>query len=80
MKQTIDVINRMKVDGIIDRYAMAGAVAAYNYIEPALTSDLDILVSFVGNSDVQNSGLVSLAPIFPISEAKATRSIGRKES
>jgi hypothetical protein len=46
MKQTLDVINRMEVDGIIARYAIAGAVAAYNYIEPALTDDLDILVSF----------------------------------
>jgi hypothetical protein len=46
MKQTLDVINQMEADGIIGRYAVAGAVAAYNYIEPALTNDLDILVSF----------------------------------
>ena len=46
MKQTLDVINRMEADGIIGRYAIAGAVAAYNYIEPAVTSDLDILVAF----------------------------------
>jgi len=32
MKQTLDVINRMEVDGIIGRYAIAGAVAAYNYV------------------------------------------------
>jgi len=30
MKQTLDVINRMEADGIIGRYAIAGAVAAYN--------------------------------------------------
>jgi hypothetical protein len=42
MKQTLDVINRMEADGIIGRYAIAGAVAAYNYIEPSLTEDLDI--------------------------------------
>jgi hypothetical protein len=35
MKQTLDVINRMEADGIIGRYAIAGAVAAYNYIEPS---------------------------------------------
>ena len=29
MKQTLDVINRMEADGIIGRYAIAGAVAAY---------------------------------------------------
>jgi hypothetical protein len=40
MKQTLDVINQMEADGIIGRYAIAGAVAAYNYIEPAATDDL----------------------------------------
>ena len=37
----------MEADGVIGRYAIAGAVAAYNYIEPTLTEDLDILVSFI---------------------------------
>jgi hypothetical protein len=70
MKQTLDVISRMEADGIIGRYAVAGAVAAYNYIEPALTSDLDILVSF---DEVQNTGklgLVSLDPIFSYLKTK----------
>jgi len=63
MKQTLDVINRMEADGIIGRYAIAGAVAAYNYIEPTVTEDLDILVSFDERSAAQ-SGLVTLGPIF----------------
>lgn len=46
MKQTLDVINRMEADGIIGRYAIAGPVAAYNYVETALTDDLDILIAF----------------------------------
>jgi hypothetical protein len=29
MKQTLDVLNRMEVEGVIDRYAIGGAVAAY---------------------------------------------------
>jgi hypothetical protein len=37
MRQTLDVLNAMEADGVIDRYAMAGAVAAYNYIEPGHT-------------------------------------------
>jgi hypothetical protein len=64
MKQTLDVINRMEADGIIGRYAVAGAVAAYNYIEPAVTSDLDILVSFDEAVSTGKSGLISLDPIF----------------
>jgi hypothetical protein len=46
MKQTLDVINRMEADGVIGRYAVAGAVAACNYIEPALTDHLDIMIAF----------------------------------
>jgi hypothetical protein len=64
MKQTLDVINAMEADGIIGRYAIAGAVAAYNYIEPALTNDLDILVSFDNPANEAKSSLISLDPIY----------------
>jgi hypothetical protein len=52
----------MVTDGIIQKYAVAGAVAALNYIEPTITQDLDILVSF---DDLQSrpSGLVTLGPL-----------------
>ena len=60
IKQTLDVINDMEREGVIGRYAIGGAVAAYNYVEPAVTEDLDILVSFEKTSP---SGLVSLQPI-----------------
>src|SRR6059036_3955712 len=46
MKRTLEVINRMEADGVIGRHAIAGAVAAYNYVESSATEDLDILVSF----------------------------------
>src|SRR5262245_57357808 len=64
MKQTLDVINRMEADGIIGRYAIAGAVAEYNYIEPALPDDLDVLVSFDEPAVSGIPGLISLDPIF----------------
>jgi hypothetical protein len=70
MKQTLDVINRMEADGVIGRYAIAGAVAAYNYIEPAVTSDLDILVSFAEPAKPQRAGLISLEPIYAYLKAK----------
>jgi hypothetical protein len=61
IKETFAVLNAMQRDGVIGPYAIAGAVAAYNYIEPTLTEDLDILVAF----DASHSGaLVSLAPLF----------------
>jgi hypothetical protein len=69
MKQTLDVIHRMEADGVIGRYAIAGAVAAYNYIEPALTSDLDILVSFDEPASPRKTGLISLEPIYSYLQA-----------
>jgi len=61
IKKAVEVLNAMQADGVIGRYAIAGAVAAYNYIEPAVTHDLDILLAFDSTSV---SALVSLQPIF----------------
>jgi hypothetical protein len=66
MKQTIDVLNRMEADGIIGRYAIAGAVATYNYVEPTVTEDLVVLVAFdrlPGKPALDKPGLVTLGPI-----------------
>jgi len=64
MKQTLDVINRMEADGVIGRYAIAGAVAAYNYIEPTVTADIDLLISFESKLDRPQAALITLQPIF----------------
>lgn len=58
IKQTLDVINAMERDGVIERYAIGGAVAAFNYIEQAVTEDLDIFLSFDSTSP-----LITLDPI-----------------
>jgi hypothetical protein len=63
MKQTLDVINGMEADGIIGRYAIAGAVAAYNYVEPTVTEDVDILIAFETGPQRAHTGLVTLGPI-----------------
>ena len=64
MKETIAIINRMAADGAVGRYAISGAVAAFNYIEVSFTEDLDILVSFEDQAQAQTTGLVTLGPIF----------------
>jgi len=45
MKRTLEVINALEAEGVIGRYAIAGAVAAYNYIEPTVTEGFDILLT-----------------------------------
>ena len=63
ISKTIEVLNAMQADGVIGRYAIAGAVAAYTYIESTVTEDLDVLVAFADTPDRKISGLVSLEPI-----------------
>jgi hypothetical protein len=60
MAETIQVLNRMVQDRIIQRYAIGGAVAALNYVEARFTRDIDILITF---EDVRPSRLVTLGPI-----------------
>jgi predicted nucleotidyltransferase len=57
LKQTIDVLNRMEKAGVIGRYCISGAVAAFYYVEASATEDLDILVSFEDAGS--KSGLLS---------------------
>lgn len=47
-------------DGIIERYAIGGAVGATFYIEPSATQDVDVFVVFKEPSTL----FVSLAPIY----------------
>src|ERR1700689_638288 len=61
MKKTIEVLNQMVTDEVIGMYAIAGAIAAYNYIEPTLTEDLDVIISFDGEAKLL--GLVTLTSI-----------------
>jgi len=61
MKRTLEVLNRMVADKVIDSYAIGGAVAAYAYIEPTMTDGLDVLVSI--DNAASSSGLVTLTPI-----------------
>jgi hypothetical protein len=62
LRKTIEVVAKLAAEGAIRQYAIAGAVAALNYIQPTLTEDLDILVS-VEDLEERASGLVSLRPI-----------------
>ena len=68
MRATIEVITKLAERGIIRRYAIAGAVAALNYIQPTLTEDLDILIS-VADFENRASGLILLTPIEQALEA-----------
>jgi hypothetical protein len=64
MLNTFRVLNTLVDRGVIDGYAIGGAVAALNYIEPTLTDDLDVLISMEGFASGAPSGLIDLGPIY----------------
>jgi hypothetical protein len=62
IRKTIEVVTKLAERAAIKSYAIAGAVAALNYIEPTSTEDLDILVS-IADFEHRQSGLILLTPI-----------------
>jgi len=68
MKKTIQIINDLEDEGIIDGYALGGATALLFYAEPALTFDVDIFIFLPGDED--GKGFVDLSPLY---EALATK-------
>lgn len=62
LRRTIEVIAKLAETGVIEDYAIAGAVGALNYIQPTLTEDLDVLVS-ISHFGRRQSGLLLLTPI-----------------
>jgi hypothetical protein len=61
MEKVIQVLNRMQADGVIEKYAIGGGIAAIYYLEPYQTDDIDVFVLPVV---VSEGGLVSLEPIY----------------
>ena len=60
MKRTLQVLNELERDGVVERYAIGGAMAATFYVEPLLTFDLDVFVILPQNA----ANLLSLAPLY----------------
>jgi len=67
IQEVIATINQMQGDGVIDRYAIGGAVGATFYIEPVATLDVDIFVAF---RPEPGSLLVTPQPIFDYLKAR----------
>ena len=69
MKQTIQVLNDLKREGVIIDYAIGGAIAALFYAEPSFTHDLDVFVIFPELGE----GGHSCPPLKPIYDALRKR-------
>lgn len=73
MKATLEVINRMQSDSVIDKYAIGGAVGATFYLEPSATLDIDVFVSF---QNTPGSSLITMAPIYDYLTARGHKTDG----
>lgn len=61
IQEVIEVVNQMQINGVVESYAIGGAVGATFYIEAVSTLDVDVFVTLKVPSD---SLLLSLRPIF----------------
>ncbi|MBX3733967.1 MAG: hypothetical protein KF791_15430 [Verrucomicrobiae bacterium] len=67
IKDTIATISRLPADGVIERYAIGGAVGATFYLEPVATLDVDVFVEF---RPEPGRRLTSPQPIFDYLKAR----------
>jgi hypothetical protein len=73
IQEVIAAINQMHVDGVIERYAIGGAVGATFYLEPVATLDVDVFVAFRSEP---GRLLLSPQPIFDYFAARGARMEG----
>lgn len=71
MEKTLKVLNTLEHDGVIEKYAIGGAMGATFYIEPVLTFDLDIFVVLP-----QKGALLTRAPLYEALRMKGYKAEG----
>ena len=59
MQKTLAILNELEAAGLVERYAIGGAMAAFFYAEAVVTEDLDAFI-LLKNS----GGLITLTPIY----------------
>ena len=65
LREAFQAINKLKADGVVEDYAVAGAMALVFWTEPVATFDLDVLVVVAEPS----RGLITFDAIYRWAEA-----------
>ena len=60
MQRTLAILNELEAAGLVERYAIGGAMAAFFYAEAVVTEDLDAFVLF----KLSGGGLITLTPVY----------------
>ena len=66
MKKALQIINKLKSDGLIEDYAIGGGVGTMYYTEPITTYDMDIFITIKD----EGQGIILLTPIFEYLKSK----------
>ncbi|MEI9897450.1 MAG: hypothetical protein WDN28_27235 [Chthoniobacter sp.] len=66
LESSLRVLNEMEAAGVIAKYAIGGAVAAFLYIEPGTTFDVDAFIALEPGA----AGLINLSPIYDYLRAR----------
>jgi len=61
MERDLQLLNRMKAEGVIEKFAIGGGIAAIYYLEPYSTEDVDVFVSSI---ILDETGLVPFGGIY----------------
>jgi hypothetical protein len=59
MQKTLAILNELESAGLVERYAIGGAMAGFFYAEAVVTEDLDVFVLLK-----TAGGLISLTPLY----------------
>lgn len=68
IREALSIVNQMRSEGVIGRYAIGGAVGATFYLEPVATLDIDIFIAIPAQGRI-----ISLKSIFDYLVARGCR-------
>jgi hypothetical protein len=66
VESTLQILNSLEHEGLLNKYALGGAMAATFYVEPVLTFDLGVFVILPKNPE----GLMTLEPLYAALRAR----------
>jgi len=66
MKKALQIINKLKSEGLIEDYAIGDGVGTMYYTEPITTYDLDIFITI----KEKGQGIILLTPVFEYLKSK----------